>query len=204
MTPPGARVGRLRIISGELRGRRIDVPDLPGLRPTPDRAREALFSILVGDVPGARVLDAYAGSGSLGLEALSRGAAGAMFVERQRVAAEAIRRAVERFGLGGRCAIVEGDVGVVLERRGGADGPFDLVLADPPYADAAERERFLHALVRSAALAAGAIVVVERPARAQMPGAPAGLGHVRSARWGETASDFWRFDGPFTSETGDG
>ncbi len=127
---------RLRIIAGERGGRFIQVP--PGARPTPERVREAWFAALGERVRGARVVDLFAGSGALGIEALSRGAEHAHFVESARRAAGVIRENLEFLGLTERGTVVQRDVFAFLESPG-ADG-FDLALADPPYAgDASER-----------------------------------------------------------------
>lgn len=118
----------MRVIAGELRGRRLDAPGR-GTRPTADRVREALFSIL-GDMDGLRVLDLYAGSGALGIEALSRGAADAVFVDSAAGAVAAIRRNLERLGLDGE--VQRRDVLAYLAKPGG-EARFDLVFCDPPY-----------------------------------------------------------------------
>ena len=119
----------MRVIAGRAKGRRLKTPSGPGVRPMTDRVREALFSSLAEEVPGARVLDLYAGTGSLGLEALSRGAAGAVFVERDRSVLEILRSNIQRVGLGGRASGAE--AGRFLA---GADpDSYDLVFLDPPY-----------------------------------------------------------------------
>jgi 16S rRNA (guanine966-N2)-methyltransferase len=117
----------VRIVAGEFRGRRLAAPRGVRTRPTADRVREALFSML-GDVSGARVLDLYAGSGALGIEALSRGAAAAVFVERDPHAVAAIRRNLDALGLAED--VVRQDALRFLAR---AEGTFDLVFCDPPY-----------------------------------------------------------------------
>jgi 16S rRNA (guanine966-N2)-methyltransferase len=122
----------VRIVAGEFRGRPLTAPRGVRTRPTADRVREALFSML-GDVTGARVLDLYAGSGALGIEALSRGAESAVFVERDPRAVAAIERNLESLGL--EEEVLRQDVGRFL-RRG--SGTFDLVFCDPPY-DSASR-----------------------------------------------------------------
>ena len=122
----------LRIVAGEFRGRRIAVPSVPGLRPTGERVREALFSILAERPVGARVLDAYAGSGALGFEALSRGAAHVVFVESDPRAARGLEQTAAALGVADRCCVLRGRVDEVLG-RGAARGPFDLILADPPW-----------------------------------------------------------------------
>jgi 16S rRNA (guanine966-N2)-methyltransferase len=117
----------LRVIAGTFKGRRLEAPRGTRTRPTADRVREALFSML-GDVEGARVLDLYAGSGALGIEAISRGAASAVFVERDAGAVAAIERNLASLGLQERVA--RQDAVRFLTR---SDGPFDLVFCDPPY-----------------------------------------------------------------------
>jgi 16S rRNA (guanine966-N2)-methyltransferase len=122
----------LRIVAGEFKGRRLRAPRGTRTRPTADRVREALFSML-GDVGGTRVLDLYAGSGALGIEALSRGAESAVFVERDPQAVAAIERNLTAIGV--EATVSRQDV---LRYLGGAEGPFDLVFCDPPY-DSASR-----------------------------------------------------------------
>jgi 16S rRNA (guanine966-N2)-methyltransferase len=117
----------VRVVAGEFRGRRLAAPRGARTRPTADRVREALFSML-GDVSGARVLDLYAGSGALGIEALSRGAASAVFVERDPRAVAAIERNLESLGL--EQEVLRQDAVRFLAR---ARGTFDLVFCDPPY-----------------------------------------------------------------------
>jgi 16S rRNA (guanine966-N2)-methyltransferase len=117
----------VRIVAGEFKGRRLRMPRGAPTRPTADRVREALFSML-GDVTGARVLDLYAGSGALGIEALSRGAATAVFVERDARAAAAIRANLDAVGVE---AEISGQDALAYLTR--ADGVFDLVFCDPPY-----------------------------------------------------------------------
>ena len=122
----------MRIIAGEFKGRRLQAPRGARTRPTADRVREALFSML-GDVGGARVLDLYAGSGALGIEALSRGAGSAVFVERDAKAVAAIERNLSALDV--ETTVAKQDV---LRFLGRAEGAFDLVFCDPPY-DSASR-----------------------------------------------------------------
>jgi 16S rRNA (guanine966-N2)-methyltransferase len=121
--------GRLRIIAGSLRGSRIPVPDRPGLRPTPDRVRETLFNWLMPVIEGARCLDLYAGTGALGIEAISRGAAACTFVESERALAEALRENLARLKVG-NARVVEADA---LAMLAGKAEPFDIVFLDPPF-----------------------------------------------------------------------
>jgi 16S rRNA (guanine966-N2)-methyltransferase len=180
-------VGFLRIIAGDQRGRRIAVPRGVSVRPTADRVREALFSILGTAVQDARVLDAYAGSGALGFEALSRGAAGATFLEADHRALRTIEASAEQLGLAGRCEFRHGRV-VDLLRRGSIAGSYDLVLADPPY-EAGEGGAFLVLVV--GVLVEGGTVVLERDARHEASAAP-GLDLARTARYGRCCLDFYR------------
>ncbi|WP_026316141.1 16S rRNA (guanine(966)-N(2))-methyltransferase RsmD [Actinokineospora enzanensis] len=173
-----------RIVAGAAGGRRLDVPPR-GTRPTADRVREALFSALEAalDLDGARVLDLYAGSGALGLEALSRGAALATLVESDRAAVAVLRRNADTVGLPG-VDIRQATVDRVLATAPAA--PYDLVFADPPYALAdADLTRVLTALA-AGWLAPDATVVVERSTRTGDPGWPADLVADRSKRYGET------------------
>lgn len=122
----------MRIIGGEYRRRLLPVLDSPGLRPTPDRVRETLFNWLAAATPGARVLDLFAGSGALGLEALSRGAAAARFVERDTRVAQALAENLQTLGAAERGRVQTGDVLAFLAAPD-ADAPFNLVFLDPPF-----------------------------------------------------------------------
>lgn len=173
-----------RIIAGAAGGRRITVPPA-GTRPTSDRVREALFSALVADpgLDGAAVLDLCAGSGALGLEALSRGAAHALFVESDRRAAGVLRRNVAALALPGaavRAATAAAVLGVPAERA------YDIVLVDPPYATPdVEVAGWLAAAHAHGWLAADAVVVVERGRGGAFPWPPP-LEAVRERRYGDT------------------
>jgi len=174
-----------RIVGGQARGRHLSVPPR-GTRPTSDRAREALFNTLRSelDVAGARVLDLFAGSGAVGLEALSRGAAAAVFVESDRPAARVLADNIASLGLPGavlRRLAVDSYLGAA-----GADEPFDLVFADPPYALAsAAVASMLGLLVSGGWLAQPAIVVVERSAHDPEPGWPNEIKAIKQRRYGE-------------------
>lgn len=162
-----------RIIGGAAGGRRIAVPPR-GTRPTTDRVRESLFNILTArlEVTGLKVLDLYAGSGALGLEALSRGAAAALFVESDPRTGSVIARNIETLGLPG-AALRRGAVATVL--AAGTAAAFDLVLADPPYdVDAAEVEAVLAALAAHGWVHEGSVAVVERAAGGTPLNWPAG------------------------------
>lgn len=122
----------MRVIAGEAKGRRLDAPRGGGVRPMTDQIREAVFSSLASLVAGASVLDLYAGSGAVGIEALSRGAANATLVERDPLARETIRRNLEVTGLSSAARLYEGDVESFLQSL---DDDYDLVFVDPPFTD---------------------------------------------------------------------
>jgi 16S rRNA (guanine966-N2)-methyltransferase len=176
-----------RIIAGRARGRRLAVPKGDGTRPTADRTREALFSALeaaLGGLAGARVLDLYAGSGAVGLEALSRGAARALLVESDPRAVAVVRQNVEAVGVPG-AEVVALPVARALARP--APCAFDVVYADPPFAlGASELAAVLGAALAGGWVAAGAVAVVERSARDEPFDWPAGYVATRSRRYGES------------------
>jgi 16S rRNA (guanine966-N2)-methyltransferase len=180
-----------RVIAGEAGGRRLTVPDGRDTRPTSDRAREGLFatiSSIVGPLAGARVLDLYAGSGAVGLEALSRGAEHVLLVEHGARAARVIRQNIEAIGLPG-AAVVADRVERVLA-RGPAEDRYDVVFADPPYALAdAGVTRVLSLLAEQGWLAPGALVIVERATRSGPMSWPDGFVPDRARRYGEAT--FW-------------
>jgi 16S rRNA (guanine966-N2)-methyltransferase len=182
-------MGTLRIVAGELRGRRIRVPEVAGLRPTGERVREALFAILGARVVGATVLDLYAGTGALGFEALSRGAARVVFIEAAPRLVEQLGATAAALGVAGRCTIVPGQV-LRLLGAGAAAGSFQIIVADPPW-DSDEPGGLLPRVGERCCLAPGGVLVLERFARRQAPPAPEGLLPVRSARYGDTALDFF-------------
>lgn len=176
-----------RIIAGTAGGRSLRTPKGDRTRPTSDRVREALFSALAarGVLAGARVLDLYAGSGAVGLEALSRGAAVATLVEADRATAGLIRANATSLGLRG-VEVVGGSVEAFL--AGGGHAAYDLAFLDPPYALPQEAvEAALSALVRGGWLTDGATVVLERSTRSSDPTWPAGLVATTHKRYGETA-----------------
>lgn len=174
-----------RIVAGTAGGRRLAVPPA-GTRPTSERVREALFSALDNDpgLEGTAVLDLCAGSGALGLEALSRGAAHALFVESDRRAVAVLRRNVADLGLPGG-VVRPGSAGAVL--AGPPDRAYDVVLVDPPYeVSATEVAQWLAAAVTNGWLAGDALVVVERAVRGGPFPWPAGLSALRERRYGDT------------------
>lgn len=183
-----------RIVAGTAGGRRLRVPPA-GTRPTSDRVREALFSSIEArmDLDGIRVLDLYAGSGALGLEALSRGAAVALLVESDRRAAAVLRGNIADLGLTAAQVRV-GAVAQVLAQAGA--GEFDLVFADPPYDLAtAAVEGDIGALAAHGWLAADALLLVERSARSAEITWPPGFAGRAAKRYGETRIESARYVG---------
>ncbi len=181
-----------RIIAGAARGRRLSVPPGTRTRPTSDRAREGLFATITairGSLREVRLLDLYAGSGAVGLEALSRGAARVLFVESDPAAARVIRANMSAVGLpGGRLAA--GTVRAVLRRGPGGEPAFDVVVADPPYAAGDDEvTAMLAALLEGGWLSPGALLAVERASRSGPVAWPPGYSCDRSRRYGEAT--FW-------------
>lgn len=178
----------MRIISGHLRGRDLGrVPD--GVRPTTDRVRESLFSSL-GPLEGCAVLDLFAGTGALGLEAYSRGADRVVFVERAKSVARALQKRLQRLGLAEeeKLRLVVTDARRALNRLAEAgEGGFDLVFVDPPYVEGGESERepILEALFTSGLLDSEAMVVVEGPTRHPLRPLP-GIRVVDERRYGDS------------------
>ncbi|WP_256104902.1 16S rRNA (guanine(966)-N(2))-methyltransferase RsmD [Streptomyces sp. ODS05-4] len=194
-----------RVIAGTAGGRRLAVPPGNGTRPTSDRAREGLFSTweaFLGALDGARVADLYAGSGAVGLEALSRGAAHALLVEADQRAARTLKENVRALGLPG-AEVRTGKAEQVV--TGPAPGrPYDVVFLDPPYAvpDADLRE-ILITLRRGGWLAEDALVTVERATRGGAFGWPEGVEPLRSRRYGEGTLWYGRAAFPEESSRGD-
>jgi 16S rRNA (guanine966-N2)-methyltransferase len=180
-------VGGLRVVAGRFGGRRLRAPAGAQTRPTAGRVREALYNMLAERV-GSRVLDLYAGSGALGIEALSRGADAAVFVDRDQRSCLEAKRNLATLGLSrAEARVVRRDVASFLRDPPPVEAPFDLVLVDPPYgASDAEVTRLLGALGEPGWLAAGAAVVVERPRAGGMPPLPAGWDVAWQRVYGDT------------------
>ena len=181
----------MRVIGGSRRGMRL--PRAPGrdTRPTADRVKEALFNIIAADVPGARVLDLFAGSGAAGIEALSRGAAVGALSSSGRPRPAALRANLEQPAFRGSPRSWPGDVVRALPGSAAEGAAFDLVFVDPPY----DRERWAPLRCgswRPRLVAPGGLVVVEHEAQEDMPEHVENLTRIRSARYGRTALSFFR------------
>jgi len=189
---PRPAFGSVRIIGGSLRRSRLDVPDAPGLRPTPDRVRETLFNWLAPIIEGARCLDLFAGSGALGIEALSRGAVRADFVESDPAARRILEKNLALLGIESRSRIWPLRLPQGLRALKDVLGVADVVLADPPYGGD-EARALLHAL-GDGAVGREARVVVEHHAKDELPERAGELSRARSRRYGETVVSTYRVD----------
>jgi 16S rRNA (guanine966-N2)-methyltransferase len=181
-----------RVIAGTAGGRRLSVPPGSGTRPTSDRAREGLFASVVselGGLDGLQVMDLYAGSGALGLEALSRGAARVLLVESDARAAAVIRANVKIVGLPGATVAADRVERLLSRQQDERGNGYGLVVADPPYAVTDEAVREVLELLRGGWLSDGALVVVERATRSGPFDWPPGYDEGKSRRYGEAT--FW-------------
>lgn len=185
-----SREGRFRIIAGQWRGRRLAFPPLAGIRPSPDRVRETLFNWLAPVIEGAKCLDLFAGSGALGLEALSRGAASVQFVDSHPQAAGRISEHLELL----ECAHAGVNCADAFEYLAGPDaqqaGPFDVVFLDPPF-DCDAWADMLSTLEQQNILAQHASIYLEMPADLDAPQAPAGWDHRHSKTAGQVGYHLW-------------
>jgi 16S rRNA (guanine(966)-N(2))-methyltransferase RsmD len=184
----------MRVIAGSLKGRRLKSPTWDGLRPTSDRLRETLFNVIAPRVAGARVLDGYAGTGAVGIEALSRGARQVTFVERDRRARALIADNLAHCGVASGCAIIRDSFdrsvrdaipGAAIETT--VEGVFDIILLDPPYAEHPEQ------VIAPAArlLAPGGVLVLEHAKRTAAPASAAGLARTRQIASGDSVLSFY-------------
>jgi 16S rRNA (guanine(966)-N(2))-methyltransferase RsmD len=181
----------MRIIAGSLKGRRLKSPTWDGLRPTSDKLRGTLFNILAPRIAGARVLDGYAGTGASGLEAISRGAAGVTFVERDPRAQALIGESVAHCGVENACVIIRASMARALAMLRAAGSTFDIVLLDPPYADSMDVE--LHDV--APLVAPGGVVVVEHAKRTALPEHVGPLARSRVVRSGDSVLTFYSLAG---------
>ncbi|MDI3522165.1 MAG: hypothetical protein PWP43_347 [Bacillota bacterium] len=194
----------MRIIAGRERGRRLLCPAGRRVRPTSDRVREALFDILQHRVPGAKVLDLFAGTGALGIEALSRGARCAVFVDNHPASLAVVRANLERCRLAARAQVVKADALAYVARAGGWDEPYEIIFADPPYRSGMGAA-LLHA-INPALLARDGLVVYEHARGEELPEAAGDLTRLRQQRYGDTMLSFYSLKtatlpGPGTSPT---
>jgi 16S rRNA (guanine966-N2)-methyltransferase len=183
-------IATMRVIAGSLKGRRLESPDWPGLRPTSDKLRETLFNVLMSRIEGARVLDGYAGTGALGIEALSRGAAHVTFVESNPRAVRLIERNLGRCAVTDRYAIIRARFADAASRLPAET--IDLVLLDPPYGP----DDLTGALKAAAPLvAADGLLVIEHARRDEAPADEASITKVRDIVAGDSTLSLYRVRG---------
>lgn len=182
----------MRIISGTYRGLRLKTLKGGFLRPTSDQMRETLFNVLGDSVRGALFLDAYAGSGAVGIEALSRGAKHVTFLESHRQAAEIIRQNLQSLGVGSGFRILRADVRRGIEELEGEGAQFGLVFLDPPYAEIGEYHYILRRLGRSSALSDACTVIAEHSHRTRLEDRYGSLVLTRRLRHGESQLTLYR------------
>lgn len=180
------RGNRVRIIAGQWRGRWLEFPDAAGLRPTPDRVRETLFNWLTPALPGAHCLDLFAGSGALGIEALSRGAASLTLVERNRSVAATLKESMAK--IGAQAELRNEDA---LAFLAGAPRRFDLIFLDPPF-QLGLMPQLLARLPQW--VTPGALIYLEQPSAAPSPQLPEGWSYQRSKSAGEVGYHLIRVD----------
>jgi 16S rRNA (guanine966-N2)-methyltransferase len=188
---------RVRVVAGEFRGRKLVAPKGENTRPTTDRVRESLFSALTSimgpGLGGASVLDPFAGTGALGLEALSRGASDVTFYESDRHALEALRRNIATLGVERRCRVLSADAVSAMTRGAVPGAPFALLLLDPPYRlGSDEIDRALLGLLGSDLLEPDAIISYEHASRVGWE-PPEGIEAVSAKRYGSTLIDLARY-----------
>lgn len=189
----GREAKPVRVITGSARGMRLRSPEGRDVRPTGEKTKEAVFSILQNEIEGAEVLDLFAGSGQLGIEALSRGAAHCMFVERDRKIAAFVRENLSHTRLEERAGLYQGDCMAFL---GIPCGPFDIALLDPPY-----RQGLLDKALPlvAKAMRPGGVIVCETAADEDPPDAAGDFHRVREYRYGKTKITLYRQDGEAVS-----
>ena len=180
----------MRVITGKARGVALKTPDGMLTRPTADRVKEALFSIIQFDVPGARVLDLFGGTGQLGIEALSRGAAFAMFVDEREDACRLIKENLKRTKLESQAKVVRSDYLSFLNQ---CREKFDIILLDPPYAEVF-LENSLNRITEIDILQSGGIMVTERPLGKELPWDFPGYTRSKDYKYGKTLLTLYRKD----------
>ena len=183
----------MRIGAGSYRGRVLRTPKGEATRPTSGMVRESLFNMLAHEVPDARVLDLYAGCGSVGLEALSRGAAEATFVEKARPALVCLRENIAALQLTEQATVLPVTVERALAQLATGD-PFDLIFLDPPFADAAAYQLVLNQVDATRLLAAEGILIAQHDARLELPDQVGSLARIRLQRIGDNALSLYRWE----------
>ena len=186
----------MRIIAGEYRGLRLRTLKSGKLRPTSDQLRETLFDVLGIGVAGATFLDAYAGSGAVGIEALSRGASKVTFIEQSRAIAEVIRENLMRLGIKSGFQILTTQAQTGIERLSQDGARFDYLFLDPPYDEIAEYHRILREIQRSSLLEASSLVIAEHSRHCILESQYGNLARIRLLRHGDSQLAFYRLGAP--------
>jgi 16S rRNA (guanine(966)-N(2))-methyltransferase RsmD len=170
----------MRVISGTARGRKLKEPEGHAIRPTTDMVKESVFNIIQFDIEGRRVLDLFAGTGQLGIEALSRGAAGAVFVDASNDAVHLVRDNIKHTGFEDKATVIKGDA-IAFTKNG---GKFDVIFLDPPY-DAGLMEKAFHNIIEFDMLKENGIIICETNVERQMPEARFPYNKGREYRYGK-------------------
>ena len=178
----------MRVIAGQYKGRKLESPENYDIRPTTDKAKEALFSILYNDTPGARVLDLFAGTGGLGIEALSRGASECIFVDHSRQSAGLVKRNLAGCGVKEEARVLQGDYRKVLA---GLTGSFDIILMDPPYNKGLLEDAF-HLIREHGLLAPDGVIVCEHRREEVLPEEIDGFVREKERRYGIVKLSIYR------------
>jgi len=193
----------MRVIAGKARGLRLKAPPGTVARPTADRVKQSLFGMLGSRVEGARVLDLFAGSGSLGIEALSRGAATAVFVERSRPCVQVIRENLTRTRFLEQAEVVVGDALAAVGRFAAQQRKFDIIFADPPY-EGGLAAAVVEAVAEASLLTEKGLLVVEHDRREEIPQEKANLRAERHRVYGDTAITIFSATGSSGADEGGG
>ena len=183
----------MRVLAGALKGQRLTTPRGRTTRPTADQVRIACLDTLMPYLDRGPFLDLFAGAGGVGIEALSRGAPSAVFVEQDGAALRALRDNVERLGLGDRARVVRADAARAVAELGARGERFAVVFLDPPY-ESPRAAAALEAVAAGAILVAGAVVVIQHGTKTPPPSAPGALAPWKARRFGETTLTFFRSD----------
>jgi len=192
----------MRVIAGQAKGRPLKAVPGDATRPTSDKVKEALFSMIGPFFDGDRVLDLFAGTGGLGIEALSRGAGGAVFVDASARSVDVVRRNLEAVGMSGRAEVYRNDAARAIKALGRKGVPFDLIFLDPPYALEAA-DRLLEELAERGLVAEGAIAVLEHASSRSYPERFHRYERFRRAAYGEAALSLYRYGNVGEGEVGE-
>ena len=180
----------MRVVAGRAKGVALKTPDGMLTRPTADRVKEAMFSIIQFDLPGARVLDLFGGTGQLGIEAISRGAKSAVFVDAREDACRLIRENLKRANMSSECTVVRSDYLAFLKK---CTDSFDIVLLDPPYAEEF-LEKSLKMITEIDILQSGGIIIAERPVGKDLPWDFSGYTRSKDYKYGKTLLTLYKKD----------